>query len=111
MFLPLFGCAGFGFAALPHFVHRGSQIAKTLTSFRVLPFGRPVIPLTGLDEFASDIESCKHVSASLGSFVIPTPKAEESSQSFICNLKRFFIRGSQIAKTLTSFRVLPFGLA
>ena len=37
-----------------------------------------VIPLTGLDEFASDIESCKHVSASLGSFVIPMPKAEES---------------------------------
>ena len=35
------GCAGFGFATLPLFVHRGSQIAKTLTSFRVLPFGRP----------------------------------------------------------------------
>lgn len=33
------GCAGFGFATLPHFIHRGSQIAKTLTSFRVLPFG------------------------------------------------------------------------
>ena len=30
-----------------------------------------VIPLTGLDLFASDIETCKHVSASLGSFVIP----------------------------------------
>jgi hypothetical protein len=58
-----------------------------------------VIPLTGLDEFASDIESCKHDSASLGSFVIPTPKAEESMR----------YRGSQIAKTLTSFRVLPFG--
>ena len=30
-----------------------------------------VIPLTGLDLLASDIETCKHVSASLGSFVIP----------------------------------------
>ena len=30
-----------------------------------------VIPLTGLDMFASDIETCKHVSASLGSIVIP----------------------------------------
>ena len=30
-----------------------------------------VIPLTGLDLFASDIETCKHVSASLGSVVIP----------------------------------------
>ena len=30
-----------------------------------------VIPLTGFDLLASDIETCKHVSASLGSFVIP----------------------------------------
>ena len=30
-----------------------------------------VIPLTGLDLFASDIETCKHISASLGSVVIP----------------------------------------
>ena len=30
-----------------------------------------VIPLKGSDLFASDIETCKHVSASLGSFVIP----------------------------------------
>jgi hypothetical protein len=30
-----------------------------------------VIPLKGFDLFASDIETCKHVSASLGSFVIP----------------------------------------
>ncbi len=33
--------------------------------------GSFVIPLTGLDLLASDIETCKHVSASLGSFVIP----------------------------------------
>ena len=31
---------------------------------------RIVIPLTGLDLFASDIEICKHISASLGSFVV-----------------------------------------
>ena len=77
-------------------------MAKTLTSFRVLPSGRSVIP---------------------------TPKAEESSQGFIREkafssevarwlrrlwfrcATRFVLRGSQIAKTLTSFRVLPFGLA
>ena len=70
-----------------------------------------VIPLTGLDEFASDIESCKHVSASLGSFVIPMPKAEESSQSFICYLMRFFIRGSQISCAGFGFAALTSRLA
>ncbi len=30
-----------------------------------------VIPLMGLDSFASDIEICKHISASLSSYVIP----------------------------------------
>jgi hypothetical protein len=41
-----------------------------------------VIPLTGLDLFASDIETCKHVSASLGSVVIPASE-RESPSSFV----------------------------
>ena len=39
-----------------------------------------VIPLTGLDMFASDIETCKHVSASLGSIVIPATERESPFQ-------------------------------
>ena len=40
-----------------------------------------VIPLTGLDMFASDIETCKHVSASLGSIVSPAGACAERSRS------------------------------
>ncbi|MBP5440960.1 MAG: haloacid dehalogenase, partial [Fibrobacter sp.] len=40
-----------------------------------------VIPLTGLDLFASDIETCKHVSASLGSVVIPGSDRESPKES------------------------------
>ena len=43
-----------------------------------------VIPLTGLDMFASDIETCKHVSASLGSIVIPASERE----SPLCSYQR-----------------------
>ena len=44
----------------------------TSAAFTVIPLRDSlVIPLTGLDMFASDIETCKHVSASLGSIVIP----------------------------------------
>ena len=64
-----------------------------------------VIPLTGLDMFASDIETCKHVSASLGSIVIPASERESPISLLIAN------RGSQIAKSFTSFHDLPSGLA
>ena len=46
-----------------------------------------VIPLTGLDLFASDIETCKHVSASLGSVVIPA-LGRESPCAFPCAFSR-----------------------
>ena len=39
-----------------------------------------VTPLKGFDLFASDIETCKHVSASLGSFVIPASERESPSR-------------------------------
>ena len=37
-----------------------------------------VIPLMGLDSFASDIEICKHISASLSSYVIPANEPESN---------------------------------
>ena len=40
-----------------------------------------VIPLTWPDLFASDIETCKHVSASLGSVVIPAPERESPARA------------------------------
>ena len=43
----------------------------SFTLFRMTKIVFYVSPLAGLDLFASDIETCKHVSASLGSFVIP----------------------------------------
>ena len=43
----------------------------SFTLFRMTKIVFYVSPLAGLDLFASDIETCKHVSASLGSYVIP----------------------------------------
>ena len=43
----------------------------SFTLFRMTKIVFYVSPLAGLDLFASDIETCKHVSASLGFYVIP----------------------------------------
>ena len=67
--------------AKKHF-HRGSQMAKTLTSFRVLPFGRSVIPM---------------------------PKAEESSQGLIRE-KSIFIGVARWPKPSLRFAFCPSGL-
>ena len=40
-----------------------------------------VIPLTWPDLFASDMETCKHVSASLGSVVIPATERESPARA------------------------------
>ena len=37
------------------------------------------------DRNASDIETCKHVSASLGSYVIANPKGEAIHKIFVCS--------------------------
>jgi hypothetical protein len=41
-----------------------------------------VIPLTGLDSFASDIEICVHISASLSFYVIPASEPESKNYFF-----------------------------
>jgi serine/threonine protein kinase len=50
-----------------------------------------VIPLKESDLFASDIETCKHVSASLGSFVIPATERESPFQ-WIKHLQHFSLK-------------------
>ena len=58
-------------------------------AFTVIPLRDSlVIPLTGLDMFASDIETCKHVSASLGSIVIPASERESPFISLACTRTR-----------------------
>ena len=54
-----------------------------------------VIPLKGSDLFASDIETCKHVSASLGSFVIPASKLFDYLQ-LRCLVVMIRVRGGNL---------------
>ena len=60
----------------------------SFTLFRMTKIVFYVSPLAGLDLFASDIETCKHVSASLGSIVIPASERESSSCTEKASLAR-----------------------
>jgi len=54
----------------------------------------------GLDLFASDIETCKHVSASLGFVVIPASERESPYTSRNAEIDAYGVRycGSEIRK-------------
>jgi len=80
---------------------KGSQIAKTLISFRVLPFGLQFGFRGSQMGCAGFGFATTRLSFGVARLFLPLFGYADAYAS----------RGSQIAKTLTSFRVLPFGLA